>query len=117
VTARIYLVLRNDVQQTGFDSMAKRVPPDPAGTPPRRRGPRQAATDEAPTDDLQVLFGRNLKTARIARGMTLNEAGEAAGMKNQAISQIEHGKTNLTLATMREHVAWRRPVALPCGSA
>jgi len=49
--------------------------------------------------------------------MTLNEAGEAAGMKNQAISQIEHGKTNLTLATMREHVAWRRPVALPCGSA
>lgn len=37
--------------------------------------------------------------------MTLNEAGEAAGMKNQAVSQIEHGKKNLTLATMRKLAA------------
>ena len=85
--------------------MAKRVQPDPAGTLPRRRGPRQKATDESPTDDLQVLFGRNLKAARLARGMTLNEAGEAAGMKNQAVSQIEHGRKNLTLATMRKLAA------------
>ena len=60
--------------------------------------------------------------------MTLNEAGEAAGMKNQAVSQIEHGRTNLTLATMRKlasavgldvseiirlHVTVEKPAAQP----
>lgn len=85
--------------------MAKRVPSDLAGTPPKRRGPRQNTTNGLLTDDLQVLFGKNLRAARIARGMTLNEAGGAAGMKNQAVSQIEHGRKNLTLATMRKLAA------------
>ena len=32
--------------------------------------------------------------------MTLMEVSEATGISNQNISKIEHGKTNLTLATM-----------------
>ena len=37
--------------------------------------------------------------------MTLMEVSEATGISNQNISKIEHGKTNLTLATMERLAA------------
>lgn len=80
--------------------MPKRAPPGPGKHPVKKRAPRQLPTDELPSNSLQAIFGRRLKVARLQRAMTLMEMAEATGMTNQNISKIEHGKTNLTLATM-----------------
>lgn len=80
--------------------MTKRAPPAPGKFPAKKRAPRQLPTDDLPSDNLQAIFGRRLKVARLQRAMTLMEMAEATGMTNQNISKIEHGKTNLTLGTM-----------------
>lgn len=80
--------------------MAKRAPPVSGEPPAKKRAPRQPPTDELPSNSLQAIFGRRLKVARLQRAMTLMEMAEATGISNQNISKIEHGRTNLTLATM-----------------
>lgn len=85
--------------------MPKRAPPLPGEPPAKKRAPRQLPTDELPSNSLQAIFGRRLKVARLQRAMTLMEMAEATGMTNQNISKIEHGKTNLTLATMERLAA------------
>jgi len=81
--------------------MSKRAPPVPGEHPAKKkRAPRQLPTDELSSNSLQAIFGRRLKVARLQRAMTLMEMAKATGISNQNISKIEHGKTNLTLATM-----------------
>ena len=80
--------------------MAKRAPPMTGEHPAKKRAPRQVPSDELPSNSLQAIFGRRLKTARLQRAMTLVEMADATGITNQSISKIEHGKTNLTLDTM-----------------
>ena len=82
--------------------MAKRVPDAPSDKPPKRRAPRQLPTAELPADDLQAIFGQNLKIARLKRAMTLMELAEAAGMNPAYVSQVENGARNLTLASMKK---------------
>jgi len=62
-------------------------------------------TDEICPDDLQALFGRNFQVARLKSKLTLEDVAVATGMANQSISRIGHGKTNLTLATMKKLAA------------
>jgi len=85
--------------------MAKRVPPATMDSPPKKRAPRQIPTDDVPLDDLQALFGRNLKIARLKMKLTLEDISLASGMKNQYVSKVENGQTNLTLATMKKLAA------------
>jgi len=85
--------------------MAKRVPPAAVDNPPKKRAPRQIPTDDVPPDDLQALFGRNLKIARLKMKLTLEDITLATGMKNQYVSKVENGQTNLTLATMKRLAA------------
>ncbi len=51
-------------------------------------------------DDLQTLFGRNLRAARIAHNLTHQELADKAGFKRQYVSRVEAGQLNLTLGTM-----------------
>lgn len=94
--------MRNDIQQTGFASLAKRPPFEPPDSVPKRRAPRQLPTDEVCPGDLQALFGRNLRVARLKQAMTLDDVASAIGMTNQYVSKVERGRTNLTLSTMKK---------------
>lgn len=85
--------------------MSKRAPPIPGEPPTKKRAPRQIPIDEISPDDLQTLFGRNFQIARLRSKLTLEDVAAATGMANQSISRIEHGRTNLTLATMRKLAA------------
>ena len=85
--------------------MSKRAPPASGEPSAKKRAPRQIPTDEICPDDLQALFGRNFQVARLKNGLTLEDVAAATGMANQSISRIEHGKTNLTLATMKRLAA------------
>lgn len=85
--------------------MAKSVPPGSADHPPKKRAPRQLPTAELPPDDLQAIFGQNLKIARLKRGMTLAELSEAADMNQSYLSKVENGERNITLATMKKLAA------------
>ena len=85
--------------------MSKRAPSIPGELPAKKRAPRQIPTDEISPDNLQALFGRNFQIARLRNKLTLEDVAAATGMANQSISRIEHGRTNLTLATMRKLAA------------
>lgn len=70
--------------------MAKQAPdppqPDDAGPIP---------------DDLRILFGRNVRAARIALRLRQQEFADKAGFNQQYISRVEDGQLNLTLDTMK----------------
>ncbi len=85
--------------------MAKSVPPGSADTSPKKRAPRQLPTSDLPPDNLQAIFGRNLRVARLRKGMTLAELAEAVGTSVPYLSQVENGEKNVTLDTMRKLAA------------
>ena len=85
--------------------MAKRVPDAPADKPPKKRAPRQQPTTELPPDDLQAIFGQNVRTARLKLAMTQVEVADATGMSLTYVSKIENGEKNVTLDTMRKLAA------------
>lgn len=85
--------------------MAKRVPPGSGDKPPKKPAPRQPPNTEPAFDDLQAIFGQNLKIARLKREMTLVELAEAAGMQFSYVSRIENGEKNVTLDTMKRLAA------------
>ncbi len=65
--------------------------------------PPESDPDEPPSPPLGVAFGRSLKAAREAAGMTQEDVAKAAGPKfrYQTVSKIERGELpNLTVATM-----------------
>lgn len=93
------------MEQIGFASMAKSVPPGSAEHFPKKRAPRQPPTAELPPDAHQQIFGQNLKIARLKRGMTLLELSEAAEMNQSYLSKVENGEKNVTLSTMKKLAA------------
>lgn len=58
-----------------------------------------ADTDEAP-NPLQVLFGENLRTARLIAGLSQAELAARSGLMQQYLSKVETGHKNVTLRTM-----------------
>lgn len=97
-----YLVMRNDMQQTGLNPMITRAPRAPTDKPPKKRAPRQIPTDTIPPDNLPAIFARNLKIARLQHSMTLEDVANVIGMTQQAVSKIETGKSGFTLTTMKK---------------
>ena len=53
--------------------------------------------EEPVPDNLNSRFGRNLKTARLARNLTQQGVAAAAGVKHTYVSKVENGQANLTL--------------------
>jgi len=85
----------------------------PASLPPVEAGPhkpvRMSVTRTIPiapksedTQDLQALFGENLRAARLKAGLKQSELAEKTGLTQQYLSLIETGRKNLTLRTMME---------------
>jgi ribosome-binding protein aMBF1 (putative translation factor) len=120
--------VRNWIRETSsakkrLDSMANQgndkptAPPthttrQPAATPAPRGRPRKADreatprtdslaadTDEAP-GPLQILFGENLRTARLIAGLSQTELAARSGLSQQYLSRVETGHKNVTLRTM-----------------
>lgn len=86
----------------GFVSMPKSVPPGSMDGSPKKRALRELPTVELPPDDLQAIFGHNVRIARLKRAMTQDEVAEAVGMTGQYVGQIEKGEKNVTLDTMKK---------------
>jgi ribosome-binding protein aMBF1 (putative translation factor) len=58
-----------------------------------------ADTDEAP-NPLQILFGENLRTARLIAGLSQAELAARSGLMQQYLSKVETGHKNVTLRTI-----------------
>jgi transcriptional regulator with XRE-family HTH domain len=60
-------------------------------------------------NDLAILFGQNLKLARVKRNITQEELCEMANLDRSYLSKIEHGTYKLTL-----HKVYALAAALNC---
>ena len=58
------------------------------------------ALEESAPEDLQAIFGENLKAARLKNGLKQSDMAEQTGLTQQRLSLIESGHQNLTLKTM-----------------
>jgi HTH-type transcriptional regulator / antitoxin HipB len=85
----------------------------PALGSPATKGPRETASTSSAqppgvaasgenSEDLQTVFGDNLKAARLKAGLKQSELAQLTGMTQQYLSRIEAGQLNLTLRTMIE---------------
>ena len=50
---------------------------------------------------LYTAFGENLRTLRVARGLTQKELSERTGIAQSDISKLENGSANPSLRTLR----------------
>lgn len=67
------------------------------------RRPRPPASDQdqaVPDDDLQIVFGRNFRKARLDAGLSQSQAAEQSGINQSNISLAEAGRLNATIRTM-----------------
>src|ERR1700720_2785335 len=78
---------------------AKRKVPSKTENKPAPPNRPAAPKDEVP-EELQVVFGENLKAARLKCGLKQSELAERTGLTQQYLSLIETGHQNLTLKTM-----------------
>lgn len=70
---------------------------------PRRRA-ASPGKDQVP-DDHQTTFGRNVRELRFAQGRTQSDLAAAAKLSAQYIGQIEEGRINVTISSMRRIAA------------
>lgn len=73
--------------------------------PPKKRAPRQIPSETPSPDDIQAVFGLNLRTARLRQRLTLEEVARRAGATFQYLSKVERGRANLTLSTAKRLAA------------
>lgn len=50
--------------------------------------------------DLKIIFGKNIKKARLKSGLKQSDLAKILGVGQQYISEIENGETSLSLNTM-----------------
>lgn len=79
----------------------------PMEPPPKRKAgkveakiERASSPEEEIPEDLQAIFGENLKTARLECGLKQSDVSARTGLTQQRLSFIEKGSQNLTLKTM-----------------
>lgn len=76
-------------------------PPDADDSPPPRK-PRAPRNPGDPADaEMQRRFGLNLKAEREAAGLSQSEVAKSAGMAQPDVAELEAGRKNATLRTMR----------------
>ena len=61
---------------------------------------QSAASDNEAPDELQILFGANLKAARVKANLSQYELAAQTGLTQQYLSRIEKGRKNVTIRTM-----------------
>lgn len=52
--------------------------------------------------DMRKLVGRNVRAARVERGMTQERFAEVSGFSQQYISDLERGRRNPTIVSLHE---------------
>lgn len=52
--------------------------------------------------DMRKLVGRNVRAARVDRGMTQEQFAEVSGFSQQYISDLERGRRNPTIVSLHE---------------
>ena len=52
--------------------------------------------------DMRKLVGRNVRAARVARGMTQEKLADVSGFSQQYISDLERGRRNPTVVSLYE---------------
>lgn len=62
--------------------------------------PTVLSKGEKSQEEFQVLFGRNLKAARLKSGLKQSEVAALTGLTQQYLSLIEAGQQNVTVRTM-----------------
>jgi DNA-binding XRE family transcriptional regulator len=97
---------------TGKPTTARVPAASPAPSPPaKQRSPAAVSEPAARTatatplddedlEDLQVVFGENLKIARQKADLSQAQLAEQTGLTQQYLSLIETGRKNVTLRTM-----------------
>jgi ribosome-binding protein aMBF1 (putative translation factor) len=91
--------LTHTTRQPEATPAVKRRPRKAESKPASRTDTLAANTDEAPSP-LQILFGENLRTARLIVGLSQAELAARSGLTQQYLSKVETGHKNVTLRTM-----------------
>ena len=94
-TAPIAEQARGLIPTASYAPKSEKKPPKTAPKPSAPPVPEEPAPE-----DLQAIFGENLKAARIANGLKQSDVAERTGLTQQRLSLIESGHQNLTLKTM-----------------
>jgi DNA-binding XRE family transcriptional regulator len=81
-----------------FEPSSKTIVP-PAAKGGSARSPGATAADDFPFE-LHIIFGENLRVARLQRGLNQREVAARTGLPQQYLSQIELGQQNVTLKTV-----------------
>ena len=76
------------------------MPKQPTGRKPENVGTRRAGGVSNAGEAMQILFGENLRLARLKAGLTQQELAAKANIRQAHLSQIESGKLNPMLTTM-----------------
>lgn len=64
---------------------------------------------------LEVRLGRRVKALRVLRGLSQKELAVACGLSNQTLSNIECGKSDFRMSTLKaiENVLQQRLLTIP----
>jgi transcriptional regulator with XRE-family HTH domain len=76
------------------------MPKQPTGRKPENAGVPLANAIGSAGKAMQILFGENLRLARLKAGLTQQELAAKANIRQAHVSQIEGGKLNPMLTTM-----------------
>lgn len=76
------------------------MPKQPTGRKPENKGTPPAGAVINAGEAMQILFGENLRLARLKAGLTQQELATKANIRQAHVSQIEGGKLNPMLMTM-----------------
>jgi DNA-binding XRE family transcriptional regulator len=76
------------------------MPKQPTGRKRGSVGTPTAGAVSNPGEAMQILFGENLRLARLRAGLTQQELAAKANIRQAHLSQIEGGKLNPMLMTM-----------------
>jgi transcriptional regulator with XRE-family HTH domain len=69
----------------------------------KTKGPskgEEAFVNSVSASDLKVIFGKNIKKARLRAGLKQSDLAKLLSVGQQYISEIENGETSLSLNTM-----------------
>jgi ribosome-binding protein aMBF1 (putative translation factor) len=78
------------------------------GTAKRPKSPstgsahRAVPRDNPGPNDILVIFGENLRAARMKRGLKQTDVADRTGLPQQYLSTIELGRQNVTLRTVEQ---------------
>jgi DNA-binding XRE family transcriptional regulator len=85
---------------SGLGECDSQMPKQPTGRKPENTGTPPAGAVSNAGEAMQILFGENLRLARLKAGMTQQELAAKANIRQAHVSQIEGGKLNPMLMTM-----------------